>query len=546
MKTHLIKTVCTLLLAVTCLISCKKETKNTVSDEAVLKIDNLIITKYEFEKNKERYFQAGTNYKKWINEFIEESYFLADAYNKKYDTLAKINTQLYYTSIAMISKVDGYLWERDEKPKLQFSNSEIKDVYKKRNQVFYMEYLWFPTEESIIETLGKNTIETETDFIRASNITRSKKGIILENRAFTYPFDELFDSRNYIFAMEEGQISEPLKAKKGFFIVHLIQKEETKQKDYKVDKKRIVETLKAQKTQELITQKQSEVYSETAIRINNNNCQNIVKCIETNKFGSFEKDTLAVYDLNNKQEVILVQDFQEYLTNSPFISSGISDSSAVKQTIKDLVIQKYNFFNARNTGILDDIKYQLDEKNYCNKLILNEYLNNEVFSKANVNETELQDYYQKISKEKALAEECTITTYTFKTEQGAYGNIHYIDKLLNEGKIVTIKDSTHIFGMKKCNQNILVKPNDNNLPASAIQQIFSAPINKIYGPFQMDDDYVLFLKTEERGSRIAPLDEIKEELVFEIKQMKLASLKTELLNELKNKYVITENKITNL
>ena len=106
------------LLALSQLGCQPKKAKNEVSNEIVLKTGPVEITKYEFEKNKEREYQPGNglNYTDWVNGFIDETYMLADADSKKYDTMSIINRQLNYVAQAMMSQVGGYLWERTVTP----------------------------------------------------------------------------------------------------------------------------------------------------------------------------------------------------------------------------------------------------------------------------------------------------------------------------------------------------------------------------------------------------------------------------------------------
>ena len=69
----------------------QKSTKDERSDEIVLKIGKLEITKYEFEKEKNLIEHSNLNTKLWLNEYIDNAYLVADGYAKGYDTIEFIN-----------------------------------------------------------------------------------------------------------------------------------------------------------------------------------------------------------------------------------------------------------------------------------------------------------------------------------------------------------------------------------------------------------------------------------------------------------------------
>lgn len=96
--------------------------RTEVSGKVILRIGNVAITEYELKKNIDAFVSgyihqhsqapSGIAIKSWIDEFIDRTYFLADAYDKGYDTAHDINKWVLSMARHVISKPDGLLNEK--------------------------------------------------------------------------------------------------------------------------------------------------------------------------------------------------------------------------------------------------------------------------------------------------------------------------------------------------------------------------------------------------------------------------------------------------
>ncbi|HSC39498.1 MAG TPA: hypothetical protein VLD19_16555, partial [Chitinophagaceae bacterium] len=85
----------------------------------VLRISKVCVTEYELEKNlaffsddfvhKNGYSPAAPDITNWIQSFIDRTYFLADAYEKGYDTLSELNGWVQSMEHYVISQKGGLL-----------------------------------------------------------------------------------------------------------------------------------------------------------------------------------------------------------------------------------------------------------------------------------------------------------------------------------------------------------------------------------------------------------------------------------------------------
>ncbi len=378
-----------------------QKSEDEISEEIVLKIGPVEITKYEFERNKKRsYNPKQGNYQQWLNNYIDEAYILADGYEKKYDTLSTINKTVNYATYTMISQVNGYLWEKTEQPKLNFPDSEIKKIYKKQNKVFHIEFLKFPDKKTMTGLLGNDTIiTTRANFTRLVNKCQPNTSVRFVTVELLYPFHELEPYKNLLFKMEQDDITKPLYTDNGIFIVHLIGTESRNPKPFKIEKDRIRMSLKLDKERQIVDHKQKEIFGKANIFINNKVegiAMEIIKMI--NKRLLYNKtedvnDTLLVYTLNNQKKYLLIKDFIDYYKNNPFMFL-IEDIQSLHNILENYVIEQYLYVEAEGLDIIHEKKFLLDRKNFKNKLIVYRY-NEEEFSNAvSVSEQEMHEYYQ--------------------------------------------------------------------------------------------------------------------------------------------------------
>jgi hypothetical protein len=109
-----------------------------IDKDVILSVENVNITKYEFEKNLEL-FKTGfirtnnsnptsADIKKWIRGFIDHTYFLADAYQNGFDTLKEVNEKVNGMEHLMLTQPGGLLDEKLAREML--TSDEIENALK--------------------------------------------------------------------------------------------------------------------------------------------------------------------------------------------------------------------------------------------------------------------------------------------------------------------------------------------------------------------------------------------------------------------------------
>lgn len=109
--------------------------------EAILSIGDVVITQYEFEKNlnifkssfirKNKCNPTSNDIEKWIQNFIDHTYFLADAYQKGFDTLELVNKRVTSMAHLIVSQPGGLLDKKMVNKRLSLNKNEIKKTLRK-------------------------------------------------------------------------------------------------------------------------------------------------------------------------------------------------------------------------------------------------------------------------------------------------------------------------------------------------------------------------------------------------------------------------------
>ena len=115
-----------ILLFAVCALACNND------NETVLIIGKYKLTKaqLEFKRAKDRY--------KFLTEqalqdkLIEEGRILAFALDHRYDTLTTLKKLFEYASRSYAAQVDGFVWNKRVKSKLQLTENDLKNTYLKR------------------------------------------------------------------------------------------------------------------------------------------------------------------------------------------------------------------------------------------------------------------------------------------------------------------------------------------------------------------------------------------------------------------------------
>ena len=528
------------------LVSCKgKNNEPAAEDEIVLKIGTFKITRYEFEKNKKKEFeqQKTTDSIAWIRKYIADSYFLADAYNRKYDTSIAINKRVNYAAISMLGKYKGYLWNKIEEPKLTFSDEELKAIYQKGDKLFRLEYLLLDNKNSFDVLKSAGEIKTEADFRKYVDL-RDKKRVQYRIAMLTYPFAELSPVKDEIYKSKPGEVIQTSAENEKTFVIYISKVEKYKQQQFEAEKQNIYANARHLREKQIVDNKQDSIFRLAVIVINNNAAREVLKKIK----GPFipdipktlQKDTLLKYFLDKKIHAVLVSEFADYYQNNPF-SYIITNKNGLTETLKGMVIEKYLYVESTKLGLIKDKKYILDRKNFKNRLVLDAY-SRDNFHNIKPSETAVLDYY-KVNQQRFIAPKaCRVSVFIFNDFFSAGYNLFNIQKMLS-APTSNFSDTSILKNLLSYRPGMLLSNKKYPYPANVVATIFSAKLNSAIGPFEWNDKGYIFVKTYEEGKEPQPLDLARETIEKELTAKTAGRLKEKKLKELKSKYDLSINKL---
>lgn len=529
------------------LTSCvSKKDKSKIDDEIVLKIGSFEITRYEYEKNKKREADLNRygNPEYWLNKYISNSYFLADAYDQKYDTISSINKKVDYASITMLGQFKGYLWNKVEEPKLIFTKKEIKQIYKKQNKLFDLEYFLFADEILFNSILNNDTaIRTEANFKNLINKCQTNL-VKYINLKLLYPFFELEPAKERIYTLKQGDIV-TIHFKNGkILIAHLKGIKEIKQQEFETERDNIYSNLKLIKEKQIVEDKRNSIFKEAKIVINEEVEEKILRDLKSSKplrfLETFIADTVLKYQINKESKSILAADFFDYYINNPFMYI-INDKESLSDLLKGIVEEKYLYAESLKRGIINEKKFILDKRDFMNRLILsNYYMNN--FSDTSVSNRDMHDFYNTHLQSFSQCKSCYVTVFTFKNKNSAYLNLNLINKIASQNGIIKSSD-TSMVGKLSYHENDIIELKNDKYPSTIIQKIFNSKMNTPIGPLEFNNHIYLFIKRKELGQKIQPFELVKENIKEQLITKKRNIWNDNKLKELKGKYPVIINKI---
>jgi hypothetical protein len=534
--------------------SCSSRSQNPddeISEEVILKIGNMEITQYEFQKDFERGLGKNIskqNKEEWLKEFINNKYLIADALEKKYDTIADINNILEYASRTMMSKVDGYLWNAVELPKMKITKEQIVGAYEKRKYIFYLDVLVFANKFTMKQTLGKDTTPDSSAKFKSlvDRLDQNDKTVVFLNFSSQWPYDEgLSEFPDLIYNLKEDEVSKPVETNNGIYIIHLLRKEEIKQKPLKKELKTIEPILITARKNQIAFAKQNEIHKNANIKINDAIVDSVSATISNLTFlsrPSLSKKIIMSYSINNLSKSLSVSAFIDYSTNNP-LRFLVETKVDIYHTLDNIVMENYLFNEAEQLGVTKNRKYLLDKKHFLHGLIKTRYEMNEFSRKIIVPPAEIEAYYNTHKKQFTGAQTCVITVLTFKNESQAYNSLSLINSLIMQNKFDNLSDTSVIKGLISCEKKIKIDAHNKKFSKEIVDKIFSMPVNKVQDPIACQNKTIVIYKINEEGTRLIPLKEVESKINQQLFSEKFLSMRKIRLNELAAKYKISVNKI---
>ncbi|MBN1398096.1 MAG: peptidyl-prolyl cis-trans isomerase [Bacteroidetes bacterium] len=545
-----------------------QEINNEISEEIILEIPPVKITRYEYEKNLNEYINnyKNTNEKQpsdeeiklWQKDFIDRMYLLTELYNRGYDKRQDVINAVNSMERIILTQDHGLVYNEFITKKIDVSEEEMEKEYKYYGKHIKVERLIFPDWPSYISVLGANVqIKTKEDFSIALNKCKNVPKVIYDTSEIVWPFTGFDNIAEAIYGLAKDDIMPTTQMSDGIHLYHAVDINYSEKEPYEKIKPLIRMVLEEQERKLLHNAFYNKIYSTVNPFVNEGVCSGFMKKYNIDLFKEFDeskrskclqeqfknilKDTILTYSIKSSISYLTVEIFLNRYSAGVMLTIFSNTGDLINYLYK-YAAEEYMLTLADSLGLQKSVKYQLDKKNYMNKTILGFYEARELMPRITVSDEEIENYHKNNQREFLSGETAEISVYKFDTEENA--NIGKM-KLMNnpEGNQSGGVVETQIKGLKVEEKNILINRNSNAYPIDILSSIFKLKDGQYSEPIKLQNDFIIIQKYKEMGFRTKQIEKGKEDIIQNIKKQKCDIEKNEKIINAKNKYKARMNKI---
>ena len=532
-------------------------------EEVILEVGNIQITRYEFEKNYHRAFSVSpeennqsfteTDQKKWINDFIDNTYFLADAYQKGYLTDERVNDDVNHMAKYILIQPYGSYEEETLFGDIKITEEEILREFENKTK-YLVSFFVFKSFNEMDKYFSGRIPENKEQFDNVSVIAKQRK---LRNNIFFE--DSLFcpcqlkEESVALDTLQENQVTEPLITPNGVYIFLIKKRGGITQKYDETEKKKIKGYLAMEKKVIVRKKYMDQLIKDLAIQIDTNLRNEIITRLQTDRdylhnryivnkamFSDIVDKELFEYTDEKKRKSITIDKFIEYV-NGCIIHFPLTDQKNVNAYIENFPVEEIHYRKALALGMDKDIQYQADKKNYMNSVIYYFYEKDLFLDGIKITDQELIDCYNKNKDHYQYTDEQTISSFYFKTIQEARKASDIIKHLSKKNLKNGLENMTKNHGLVDYKINEKINSISNNNILKITERFEDLNENECSRPIPANNMFLIVKKEIEHGSRQASFLEVKPDVRNMLFQQKLEEMKSNRLSELKQKLHITNN-----
>jgi hypothetical protein len=523
---------------------------NTRLDKnVVLKIGKLEITKYEFERNKTRDLvingtdsSALYNSAKlavWKKSYINKCMIIADAYDKKYDTIKSIQKKIEHVGNYMMVQRYGYLWKQTISPIVDANKVVTDEKIEKRKKIYYFDYVASKNIEELIKLTNPDTIvQNKAEFLNLKKQYPQNNALSAGYFSIQWPFLSFWKYRDYIYQMKEGSVSKPLLVGNNLMYLYLDHVEEITITDK--EKANILTELQLGTEEELLAKGALDMKAQCQPNLNEPNIDIISQFLSKgNSITEFKDDIeLIEYYINDTLRKKGSKDFIEYYSNL-IMRDEIKDKERLRSYIYEFYGDDYLMNEAKKLNLYNSDIFKLDKKNYQNNILFGKYFENEILKNIKVDSSEIIRYY-------------TANKHLFKQPKNIVASMYVFDKMsdaiTNSNKIVEHlnkkKDTANIEGLSQLISKVMIDlEKTDQYSKEFINTLIATPIGRItQRPVLHQNKYVVLFKNEENGESYKKLLDVYNNIENQIKAEKGEIKRQALVSQLKTRYKIELDK----
>lgn len=515
---------------------------NTNKDkETILVIGKYSLTKAELaSKIKNDRYRSLTG-QGLESKLIEEGRIVAFALDHRYDTVARLKKLFEYAARSYASQVDGFVWNKRVKPKLQLTENDIKQVYVKRSREHTVDVVLAGDKG----TLGRYYRSPgDLDLIRAR--ASSDQNVKVFSATVKFPYYPLSYYVDGLDTLKNGQIIGPVETADGYLIARVAATRAVAQRPYDEEKAGIRQGLLFGLTQKYLWETQKRIFKQADPEIYNAAVGELALRFDTRKKdwpGIMPNLLIMNYNFGGERVPYRVADLREFVTNQPVIIGSLTTPGGVKKILRSVIVERYLLADAQQMNMAADEGYRRFSKENNEKIFIEHYKRNYVYPRLSVHPQEVEEYYRKNIGNFRTFLSASISLYKFKNIQSAFkGRIQLEKKRRGISTLAPNSNNADTVPLPNAVEMEVRTSDQNNDPKLLGAILRSAPGHVSY-PIEINGDFVVVVVKDRKGSATMPYTYVKDDIQRLIYAEKEKQLTAQLAEHLKERYPVAKNEL---
>jgi hypothetical protein len=512
------------------------------AQDIIYKVGSFKASRYEVDHDFANFRKSYTRIsdrliESWMDEMRTKAYFLADAYAKRYDTLSVIQKKLDFAFKYKIAEEGGYLWKRNVAPKLEVSDSEVEDAYRKREDLYYMELVFF-SDDRLLREISKRFSTGAPPFRELVKELRGRPGVEFASSPLIYPFAQLASVKEEIYQMKVGDVLGPVSEPEGSYIIQLTSKQKRNLLPIEEDQQFIEQDLVSLKRKLAIDSKQDSIYRTSKAVFDDHNIERLAQRLKNKTATSAEMDTavLMTYHLGNSKHHFLAKHYHEFIRYMPILVGDFAEPQQIRNNLKDHLIRTYLYEEAGQMGILVDKTFLLERQHYFNALLEQHYYTKEFEQKVGISEQELIDYYKENQSSFPAEQIAWVSFMEFANEEVAYDGISYFQSVLARGDTPKRSDAKDVQGLLDIKEPELINGANTTWGEENRKQFMDAKVNILSGPIRHNDRVYLYYVSKKGVENVKDFSTVRKKIYSRLKHARIEELKIKKSSDLKTQF----------
>ena len=340
-----------------------------------------------------------------------------------------------------------------------------------------------------------------------------------------------YDKDSFVVKRTESMARFMVSQPKGLLDQELVSG--TKNDNFTSQNKQEALNVKLAEEKKLLNKHNNDILREAKVKINRVNLYSFANMLKPYKdlhifqksnFRPIVNTTLLLYKYDGENKLITVGNFMDYYNLLP-ARYPIESAETIRYYLEGMVIDDYDYKEAKDLGITEKPQFLLDKKNYANSLISKRYADKQLKYDTVIAVDELQALYNKQKNKYTAPAVMTASIYYFDIRKDAF---NVLVGLSRKDKGIQFQPA-NVQDFKK---HIKVTSN-TNIADTIKNALYNLKIDQVSRPITLSSGYAIAIKETATGQRYKTLSEVKPVLTQQILNERLNLKQKQVVAQLK-------------